>query len=307
MMQILKQTAFIKKIPVRKRFYPFWGLLLAISYLPFPVLYFISDLLYVVIYHLTGYRKKVVTQNLKNAFPEKNDAERLVIAKQFYHNLTDIILETIKLASISANELKKRVHVLNPEVIEACTRQNKLVLAMGGHEGNWEWGPPGGIPFFSCPIDVVYKPLSNSFFEAFIWQARTRLGPQAVRMKDTLRYLIKHKNQPRLFCMLSDQTPPKSEIQYWTTFMNQDAGFFVGGEKLSQSFNMPVFFIHAHRVGRGRYHFKFVPIKPSEEALKTSYPITEEFARMLDAWVCENPADYLWSHRRWKHARPAGN
>ncbi|WP_158546100.1 lysophospholipid acyltransferase family protein [Adhaeribacter pallidiroseus] len=125
-------------------------------------------------------------------------------------------------------------------------------------------------------------------------------------MKDTLRHLINHKKQPRLFCMLSDQTPPKSEIQYWTTFMNQDAGFFVGGEKLAASFKMRVFFIHAQRVGRGYYNFKFLPIIPAEQALKTAFPVTEQFTRMLEDWICENPADYLWSHRRWKHKRPEG-
>ena len=292
---------------VRKRLYPLWWLLMGISYLPFPVLYFISDVLYVILFYITGYRKKVVFQNLKNAFPNKNEKERQIIAKQFYRNLTDIILETIKLASISVSDLRKRVRIVNPEVIEEHTIQGRMVLAMGGHQGNWEWAPAGGTLYLSCPIDVVYKPLSNIFFEKFIWQTRTRLGPIMVRMKDTLRHLIQHKNKPRLFCMLADQTPPKSEIQYWTTFMNQDAGFFVGGEKLANSFNMPVFFIHTKRLGRGRYNYTFIPIKPSEQASITDFPLTEEFARMLEDWIHENPADYLWSHRRWKHLRPEGS
>jgi KDO2-lipid IV(A) lauroyltransferase len=295
------------KLPIQKRFYLLWWLLQGIAKLPFPVLYFISDVLFFILYNIIGYRKKVVFQNLQNAFPEKTKIQQQAIAKQFYRNLTDIILETIKLAAISSENLKKRVQILNPEVIEAATNNGKLALALGGHQCNWEWAPSGGIPFFNCPIDVVYKPLSNAFFENFIWQARTRLGPNMVRMKDTLRHLIQHKNQPRLFCMLSDQTPPKSEIQYWTTFMNQDAGFFVGGEKLALSFNMPVFFIHAQRVSRGYYNFKFIPIEPSEQALKTAFPVTEQFTRMLEAWIRENPSDYLWSHRRWKHKRPEGS
>lgn len=294
-------------IPIRKRYYPLWWLLLGISSLPFPVLYFISDLLYGILYHIIGYRKKVVFENLQHAFPEKTAAQRLPIAKQFYRNLTDIIVETIKLATIPARELTKRVRALNPEIIIEFTDKGHLILAMGGHCGNWEWGPTGGIPYFSCPIDSVYKPLSNNFFEVFIRHVRSRLGPNMVRMKDTLRHLIQHKKQPRLFCMLSDQMPPKSEIQYWTTFMNRETGFFVGADKISAAFNMPVFFIHAKRVGRGRYDFKLVPIQPSEQALQTDFPITEEFARMLDTWIHENPSDYLWSHRRWKHARPAGS
>lgn len=292
------------KLPIRKRFYPLWWLLLGLSSLPFPVLYFISDMLYGILYYLTGYRKKVVFQNLQQAFPEKTEAARRAIAQKFYRHLTDIIVETIKLATIPASELTKRVRVLNPEIIEEFTNKGHLILAMGGHCGNWEWGPPGGISYFRCPIDSVYKPLSSEFFETFIIHTRGRLGPNMVRMKDTLRHLIQHKKQPRLFCMLSDQTPPKSEIQYWTTFMNQEAGFFVGADKLASAFNMPVFFIHAKRKGRGYYDFKLVPIQPSEQAQQTPFPLTEAFARMLDAWIRENPSDYLWSHRRWKHRRP---
>ncbi len=277
---------------------------MGISALPFPVLYFISDILYGFLYYLTDYRRQVVAQNLLHAFPEKSPAERRRIAKKFYHNLTDIIVETIKMASIPEHELTKRVRILNAGIIDELINKGQLILAMGGHECNWEWGPPGGIPYFKCPIDSVYKPLSNDFFEAFVLYTRSRLGPNLVRMKDTLRHLIQHKKQPRLFCMLSDQTPPKSEIQYWTTFMNQDAGFFVGADKIASSFKMPVFFIYAHRIGRGRYTFKLVPIHPSEQAQQTPFPITEEFARMLENWVRENPSDYLWSHRRWKHTRP---
>lgn len=291
------------KLPIQKRYYPLWWLLQGIASLPFPVLYFISDLLYGLLFYLTGYRKKIVFQNLQKAFPEKSENERWAIAKQFYRNLTDIIVETIKLATISESELSQRVRILNPQIIDELIDKGQLVLAMGGHECNWEWGPTGGIPYFHCPIDSVYKPLSNAFFEAFILHIRSRLGPNMVRMKDTLRHLIQHKKQPRLFCMLSDQTPPKSEIQYWTTFMNQDAGFFVGADKIAASFNMPVFFIHAKRVSRGHYNFKLVPIQPSEKAQQTAFPITEQFTRMLEAWIHENPADYLWSHRRWKHAR----
>ncbi|RDC62395.1 lysophospholipid acyltransferase family protein [Adhaeribacter pallidiroseus] len=153
------------KLPIQKRYYPLWWLLQGIAQLPFSILYFISDGLFFVLYFLVGYRKKVVFQNLQNAFPDKTKAEQRAIAQQFYRNLTDIILETIKLAAITPENLKERVKILNPEVIEAATTHGELVLALGGHQGNWEWAPSGGIFYLNCPIDVVYKPLSNSFFE----------------------------------------------------------------------------------------------------------------------------------------------
>lgn len=139
------------KLQIPRRFYPLWYLLQGIARLPFGLLYLLSDVLYFLLYYVTGYRKKVVFKNLQNAFPEKTEAERLSIAKQFYRNLTDIVVETIKLAAISPEELHKRVKILNPEVISAATNQGKIALALGGHQCNWEWAPSGGIPFFLLP------------------------------------------------------------------------------------------------------------------------------------------------------------
>lgn len=291
--------------PPRKRDYPLWWLLLGISKLPFPVLYLLSDFFFFILYRLAGYRKKVVAQNLANSFPEKSLSERKHMEVGFYRNLCDVIVETIKLASIKPTELKARVQYFNMEAVETLIQNGTQVIVLGSHLANWEWALPGGTVSFNFKMDGIYKPLNNSFFEWFMLRIRTRLGAHLVKMKDTLRDFMRQKQVPRAISMLSDQTPPGGEIQYWTNFLNQETAFYVGADKLSASFKYPVFFMGAKRVKRGFYEFELIPVQPKISGLpQPDYPVTEQYARLLERWIKENPADYLWSHRRWKHKRP---
>lgn len=295
------------KPKMRKREYPLYLLLQGISKLPFSGLYLLADLVYLLLFYVLGYRKKVVYANLRNSFPDKTEIQVKAIAKQFYKNLADIIFEILKLGSITREEMGKRVQYKNPELLQPYLDKGISIISLGSHAGNWEWGLASSSCFFKEAADGVYKPLHNPFFEEYMRFLRSRLGATPVKMKEVLRHLLRHRQEPRMVCLLSDQTPPRGEIQYWTSFLNQDTGFYVGADKLADAFKYPVIFIAVERVGRGRYVFSFellqdqgVTDKPAE------YSITEAYARTLEKWVERFPADYLWSHRRWKHKRPEG-
>jgi Kdo2-lipid IVA lauroyltransferase/acyltransferase len=298
----------MQKLKLRKSDYPLWLLLQGLSRLPFPVLYFFSSLVYILLYYLIGYRRQVVFQNLERSFPEKEPDEIKAIAKKFYRNLADIIFETLKLGTIPLAEIGRRVQYKNPELIQQYLDKGLSVIALGSHACNWEWGMPGSALYFDNYVDGVYKPLHNAFFEQYMRFLRSRLGPQPVKMKEVLRHLINHRQQARMLCLLADQTPPGGEVRYWTNFLNQDTPFYVGADKLAEAFKYPVIFIAARRLGRGRYEFSFELLQEAGAADKTAeFPVTEAYARTLERWIRQYPADYLWSHRRWKHKRPAGN
>ncbi|WP_026464013.1 lysophospholipid acyltransferase family protein [Adhaeribacter aquaticus] len=293
------------KPQLRKRDYPLWFLLQGISSLPFPVLYFFADIVYVLLYYVIGYRKKVVYQNLYNSFPHKKEAEIKAIAKQFYHNLADIIFEILKIGTISKAGLRKRVSYKNPELLRPFLDNGHTIIALGSHACNWEWGLASSSLFYTEGVDGVYKPLNNPFFEEYMRFLRSRMGSTPVKMKELLRHMIRNRQEPRMVCLLSDQIPPKGEIQYWTTFLNQDTAFYVGADKLADSFKYPVIFIAVERVSRGHYMFSFELLQDQGVTKKESeYAITEAYARTLEKWINKYPADYLWSHRRWKHNRP---
>ena len=285
-------------------YYPLRLLLQGLSRLSLPVLYGMAGVLFLFMYYAPGYRKKVVAANLRNSFPDKSPAEIDLLTKGFYWHFSQIIVEILKQGNISKEELLRRVVFINPEVVLQYVRQGKPVILMGGHLANWEWLTLAVSAYFPFPCDGVYKPLTNPFFENWLLQIRGRFGARMVKTKDTLRDFVRRKQVPRLIGLLSDQTPPGGEIQYWTTFLHQDTPFFVGTEKLARSFNNPVVFIGMKRLRPGYYEVSFEPLYDGEAPLSPDdFPLTEIFARKMENWVRANPADYLWTHRRWKNRR----
>ncbi|WP_299819237.1 lysophospholipid acyltransferase family protein [uncultured Pontibacter sp.] len=296
-----------RSIKIPPLYYPLWLLLKGMSLLPLSLLYLLSNVLYFLVYYIIGYRKKVVYNNLTNAFPEKSAEEIHQITKAFYKQFMDVVVETLRLHSMDAAEMKRRIIFTNQELLDDFVQQGKTVITMGSHSCNWEWVLSAGAVQFGFPAYGVYKPLNNPFFEAFMLMTRARLGARLIKMKDTLRDFAANRKIPRVVAMLSDQTPLKSEITFWTTFLHQDTPFYEGAEKLAKKFNYPVLFLNVERTKRGHYTLTFELLsdgKPQEPNAPEQPSITEAFARKLETAICRNPADYLWTHKRWKHKKP---
>ncbi|WP_242916409.1 lysophospholipid acyltransferase family protein [Pontibacter liquoris] len=297
-----------KSINIPPLYYPLWLLLKGLAALPLPVLYLLANGLYFLMYYLLGYRKKVVAQNLQLAFPEKSPDALQRIAKDFYRQFADIIVEILHLAAMSREEMLRRVTFTNPEAVTEYVAAGTPVVILGSHVGNWEWSLSAAALSFPFPAEGVYKPLNNPFFEAFMLHTRSRLGGHAIKMKDTLRDFMAKRNQPRIVALLSDQTPLKSEITFWTQFMHRETPFYTGAEKLARRFQYPVVFLDMKRTSRGYYTLSFEKLwdgTPQELAAADQYPITELFAQKLEAAIRRAPSDYLWTHKRWKHRREA--
>ncbi|TPE44353.1 lysophospholipid acyltransferase family protein [Pontibacter mangrovi] len=296
-----------KNIHIPPLYYPLWLLLKVLSLLPLSVLYLLSDFLYFIVYYMVGYRKKVVHNNLRKAFPEKDDAEIGQISKDFYKQFMDVVVEILKLRSMDAAEMERRIVFMNQELLDNYVQQGKTVITMGSHSCNWEWVLSAGAVQFGFPAYGIYKPLNNPFFEAFMLKTRSKLGARLIKMKDTLRDFAANRNMPRVVAMLSDQTPLKSEITFWTTFLNQDTPFYEGAEKLATRFGYPVLFLDVKRTARGYYALTFELISDGNPAATDADApsITEIFAQKLEAAIRRAPADYLWTHKRWKHRREA--
>ncbi|MGI4020086.1 MAG: lysophospholipid acyltransferase family protein [Janthinobacterium lividum] len=270
-----------------------------LSLLPFWVLYLFADAVFIILFYITHYRRQVVQQNLLNAFPEKTSTERAQIERKFYGYLADLIAEAIKLISISERELKKHFTLNNPELLDTYFNQQKSVLGALGHYGNWEMSAQ--ILGFSTQKKklFIYKPLSNQVFDTFVKNLRSRFGSTPVTMKATLRTLVALKNEPKLTVFVSDQTPVREETQYFTQFLNQPTAVFLGIEKMAKMTNDPVIFCDIRVYKRGYYSCTFVPLI-NEPKLSAEHEITDAHVQYLEKVIREEPAYWLWSHRRWK-------
>ncbi len=273
-----------------------------LSRLPLFWLHRLADGLYFILAYIVRYRRKVVDQNLMRAFPECSPAERNRLISQFYQNLTDVLVETIKLATMSADEMRRRVRYTNPELVRPFMERGQVVVIMTSHQANWEW-LPGSSALNGFPSDSVYKPLSSPFFEQLMQQVRARFGVTLVPMQRLSRSIVLRRNEPRLIGLVADQIPDRPEHAFWTDFLQQDTPFYPGPERLARASNMPVVYVELARVRRGYYEATFTVLG---EPPYTDLPENTLLARYRDALevtIRRHPSDWLWSHKRWKHQR----
>lgn len=274
--------------------------------LPMRALYVLSDIFYVLIYHLVRYRVRVVRSNLRGAFPQMSPQERLHLERRFYHHFSDYVVENIKLAGISHEELLRRAHLRNPEMVRPLLEagHKALVLVMG-HYGNWEWFT--GFPSsFGGLLDVyqIYRPLDSPAFDRLFLHLRTRFGARCVPKKDVVRQLIhvSRSRRPGLFVFIADQTPSRANLHYWTNFLGHDTAMLNGPERLAVKMNLPVIYADVRRESRGHYtvDFQLLTDHPRETP---EHWITEEYTRRMERTILRDPAFWLWTHRRWKYTR----
>ena len=278
------------------------GLCKAAGRLPYAVLYgAIAPAIRFMLYNIGHYRRKVVRENLRNAFPEKSEKERREIEKRFYRQLAELFVDTIALTSISEKQLRERFRYPGAAAQEARTAGRSWICAMA-HYGSWEYTV--GYPLFTAHrVGAVYRPLHSRVFDRFYEHIRTRFGAIPVAMNDVAREMIRTRTEnrpPVVLALIADQSPNWFTIRRWFDFLNQPTGFFMGMEKLALKFGLPVYFLHVEKGKPGYYTAHFEELYDGTTAVE-EYEITARYAARLERAIREHPELWLWSHRRWKH------
>ncbi len=280
----------------------YYFILKPLSLLPFWILYPFSDFLYLIIYKIIGYRKSVVKTNLTNSFPEKSSKEIKEIQNKFYHHLCDLIVESIKLFSISEKEAGKRLVFTNPELTDAYYKEGKNIMIVGGHSGNWEYSVVGSLQLLHTLV-ALYSPFSNSFFERKMKRSRKKFGTILLSTKDAKAFYKESHQKPLMIIFGSDQSPSSSTNAYWTRFLNQDTAVLLGAERYSKEYNYPLLFGGIKKIRRGYYELYFELIE--ENPATTVYgELSEKLTRRIEQQILEQPEFWLWTHKRWKREKP---
>ena len=273
--------------------------------LPMRLLYVLSDILYLIIYWVIRYRVPVVRKNLKSSFPDKSEEELKQQEKAFYHHFADYIVETLKLAHISLQELQERAYVQNPELIDKLMDNgHPCCLFLMGHYGNWEWYSGSNSRFKDARLYQIYRPLNNKAVDKIFIHLRTKFGSSGIPKNDTGREVVRLvRNKVRSgVVFLADQTPSPSNLHYWTNFLNQDTSVLTGAERLARKLNTPVVFLDVQMVKRGYYTLEIQLITENPKETPENW-ITEEYARRLEKSILRKPEGWLWTHKRWKYKR----
>ncbi|MDP4222575.1 MAG: lysophospholipid acyltransferase family protein [Bacteroidota bacterium] len=289
-------------------FYIFYGLNWIITLLPLRVLYFFSDILFLILYYFPSYRKKVVMENLRNSFPEKSNEELSVIARKFYRHFADLFVEILKLTHLSRKELQKRFTINNPDLVNKLCSAGHDVIVVHSHYNNWEWVGVS-FPFFARYECIsVYKPLQNKQFDNFLNGLRTKTNSGLAQMNHVLKKIIENRSMDirALYGFISDQTPAKPDIRYYTKFLNQDTPVFLGIEKIAAKYDMSVVFLNVQKIKRGYYNMTIELLFEQTKGLP-DYLVTETHVKRLEELIRDKPEFWLWTHRRWKYKKEAFN
>ncbi len=276
-----------------------------LAYLPFWALHGIASIQAFMMARVLRYRRKVILTNLRNAFPEKQEREIRRIAIAFYHHLSDVLVEMIKLRTISEKEFLRRCSM--PEegrrLLLAHYERGEHLVGLLGHTGNWEWVPPlvtMNVPYLVAP---VYKPLKDKHLDRLILETRSRFAHELLPKTQVGRAMVRyiHQGRPFILGLIADQTP-RPEGAQWLTFLSQDTPVNAGPEKVARSRKMPAYFVSLRRVRRGHYKLHLELLSEQPWKLQDG-ALTALFMAKLEEEIRSRPEAWLWSHRRWKYSR----
>lgn len=280
--------------------YPFLWL---VSILPFPIFYALSDVIYFLIYHIIGYRKKTVRNNLALALPHLSEAERRVIEKKFYQHFCDMFLEMAKTMTISEEEINKRFVITNPELVTEYEQKGKSIMLLASHYASWEWLLALNKKLSFQGVGV-YKKLANKYFDKLVIDIRSKYNTKLVVTRETIPLIANNQRKGILsmYGMASDQSPKNDRIIHWGNFMGIDVPVHTGAEVLAKKYDLTVLFAKVEKVKRGYYQATLIPLTDDPKSIP-NFEITNMFIKEVEKQIHEAPQYYFWTHKRWKHSR----
>ncbi|MDR6923611.1 lysophospholipid acyltransferase family protein [Chryseobacterium sp. 2987] len=276
-------------------------ILFLISRLPLKVLYIFSDVMFFLNYYFVGYRKKVITQNLRNSFPDKSEEEIRKIRKKFYRNFSDYLVETIKSFSISETESRVRMQHINQELFHEAKAEGKNIILLAGHVFNWEWINALAKVIPQKHSHPVYRKVNSDFWENQMKKVRNKFGNEALEANEVIMNIFRSKNDgSSAYMFVADQTPHVAHVNYGLDFLNQRTPAFIGYDKLATRMDLVFIYCEMKKVKRGYYQVNYHRIYPDGEKF-VEHEVVKKFHKLLENTLHKRPDNYLWSHRKWKY------
>ena len=292
----LKQTAY----------YILFGVWWLVSHLPLWFLHGVASVASVFLFHVIRYRRKVVHENIKSAFPELSSRERLIIERKFFTHFCDLMMESVKFFSISKKEMRRRMKFKGIELLEESCRNGRSCGVFLGHYGNWEWisSMPLWIDQGLCQCTQLYHPLENYVTDQLVLYTRKRFGGKNITADKSIKYMVNYMRQgkPILVGFIADQGPSWESIYHWNDFLHHETPWFTGAERIMQKLDMDVYYLEVRRVKRGYYEAEYKRITTEPKKFE-QFKLTDIYSEMLEETIKRDPAYWLWSHRRWKRSK----
>lgn len=276
-----------------------------LSYIPFSILYILSDFLFFLVYYIFRYRRRIVRKNLTESFIGKEHKEIIMTEKRFYRFFVDMILESVKLASMSKDEMKRRMNFKNLDEVNTILKEGKSIGLYLGHYANWEWCSSIPLHLEGDVIGAqIYHKLKNENMDRLMLRIRERMGAHCVDMRKTARYATEliTENKNCIIGFIADQSPRWKDSRHFIPFLNHNVPVLTGTEKIIKHYGFEAFFLKVRRLKRGYYEAEFMRMHDNPQSLP-DFELTSIYFDMLEQMIKENPEFYLWTHNRFKYAK----
>jgi KDO2-lipid IV(A) lauroyltransferase len=282
---------------------PAWWLR-ALGRLPLPLMYGLAGFVAWLLRDVFRYRVRVVRENLRGALPELGEAERRQILRRHYRALADVLFELPRVAVMPAAEVRERVLVPDMPAVHAELARGRPVLVVTAHYCNWEWLLQALALDLGVPLLAAYKPPHHAGADRLMQALRGRFGVRMVPGKRLVREVLRRRGQPHTIGMVADQMPTSSAGRVWLKFLGRDTAFFPGPAEVARLGGYSAYFLALRRLRRGYYEVRFEPLAAAGENLDVP-TFTARYAAHLEGEIRRDPADWAWTHRRWKLQPPA--
>jgi len=272
-----------------------------IARLPDKALYFLADILAVIIFRIVRYRRATVDENILRAFPEKSAVDRLRMTKDFYRHIADVVAEILMQSRMSREQLLQRVDVVGVEYLHAYVKNNQSVILLSAHQGNWEWMVVAIASSIPYPLDALYRPLHNSVMDRFFIGIRSRFGASVIPASKAARAILKLRKENRAFGIIGDQNPRRKDDKYWTTFMGVETPAAAGPERIAKLTGYPLLYVSMEKLSRGKYRCVIAPLAAAPYSGEGE--ISQKYMSVVEANIRKQPECWMWSHHRWRYTR----
>ncbi len=253
-------------------------------------------------YYILPIRKKVVIDNLKHAFPDFTNEKIKDIAYSSYKSFCLTLAEILYMPWLTENQLVKIMVCENRDLIVKRFDEGNGVILLSAHLGNWEYLATSVAAQINKKFSVVVKPQRNPFVDRWMNKYRTKWTNEIVPLGVSIRNIFSVLLNRGIVAMVADQRGPKESIKL--KFFERMTSVYTGPAVLSLKTNSPIIYGISIRQKDLNYKVDLIEVDRNnlpdnqEEKIKA---LTERMLKILEEIIKQNPEQWLWMHKRWKH------
>lgn len=289
-----------KKIKYILEYIPFYLLVRAMQAMPFGIALKAGRQLGALLYKVSGKRVAMAEKNMAGALNIDN-AQAAGTTKKAFVNVGMTLAEFVNLPNLNRSFFEERITVEGEENLIDAQSDDKGILLLGAHLGNWEI-LGAYLQYKFGNLSVIYRKTKNPYVDNFINSIRTYPGTETIPHRNSIRQVMSNLKKKGMVGILLDQHAiPEDAVV--VDFFGRPAATNYGLAVIALKTGAPVVPAFVVRDGLGGYKCIYEkPIRPvkDEDKDKSIKDATISFNMALEKIISTYPEQWFWIHKRWK-------